>query len=135
MERSELLWLLLLTSCSVDPIVKFDVISTFCSPPLYANTLSPLDDCFVVGFFFVSVFSFDVLFLDSCRSIFRWPGSAPSENEKAKLDKLGILHSIRGIHDLDEASGAYKDIQMVIDNQLDLVKIEVELSPLAVIKG
>lgn len=57
------------------------------------------------------------------------------ENEKAKLDKLGILHSIRGIHDLDEASGAYKDIQMVIDNQLDLVKIEVELSPLAVIKG
>ncbi|KKL72374.1 hypothetical protein LCGC14_2085600, partial [marine sediment metagenome] len=32
------------------------------------------------------------------------------EEEKRKLDEKGIVHSIRGIQDLDEASGAYKDI-------------------------
>ena len=37
--------------------------------------------------------------------------------------------------DLDEASGAYKDIHTVMGNQTDLVNIEVELKPLAVIKG
>lgn len=51
------------------------------------------------------------------------------------LNKQGIIHGIRNISDLDEASGAYKDIQTVMENQTDLVKILVELSPLAVIKG
>jgi tRNA-splicing ligase RtcB len=57
------------------------------------------------------------------------------EKEKQKLDQLGIIHSIRGKSDLEEASSAYKDISQVMDFQKDLVKITVELSPLAVIKG
>jgi tRNA-splicing ligase RtcB len=39
------------------------------------------------------------------------------------------------IGDLDEATGAYKNIDNVIDDQLDLVEVLVELPPLAVIKG
>lgn len=38
-------------------------------------------------------------------------------------------------HDLDEASGAYKSIDKVMENQKDLVDILVELTPLGVIKG
>jgi len=57
------------------------------------------------------------------------------EEEKRKLDDLGILHSIRGKSDLEEASSAYKDISQVMALQTDLVKIKVELSPLAVVKG
>jgi len=57
------------------------------------------------------------------------------EEEKAKLDSQGILHAIRSKDDLDEASGAYKDISEVMTNQSDLVEIKVELSPLAVVKG
>lgn len=57
------------------------------------------------------------------------------EQEKKRLDDLGIIHAIRHQKDLDEASGAYKDIDQVIDNQLDLVEVLVELRPLAVIKG
>ena len=57
------------------------------------------------------------------------------EEEKEKLDKLGIIHSIRGKNDLEEASSAYKDIAEVMALQSDLVKILVELSPLAVVKG
>jgi len=55
--------------------------------------------------------------------------------EIAKLNSQGIVHSIRGEKDLDEASGAYKDITTVMENQKDLVEITVELQPLAVIKG
>ncbi len=51
------------------------------------------------------------------------------------LNSQGILHSIRSEKDLDEAPGAYKDISTVMDNQKDLVKILVELTPLAVVKG
>ena len=57
------------------------------------------------------------------------------ETEKRKLDELGIIHSIRSKSDLEEASSAYKDISQVMSFQSDLVKIKVELSPLAVIKG
>ena len=57
------------------------------------------------------------------------------ETEIAKLDQLGVLHALRGAKDLDEAPGAYKPIQEVMDNQLDLVEILVELTPLGVIKG
>ena len=55
--------------------------------------------------------------------------------EVQKLDKEGILHSIRHKKDLDEAAGAYKDIDQVIENQLDLVEVLVTLKPLAVVKG
>lgn len=57
------------------------------------------------------------------------------QNEIEKLDKQGIIHGIRTKNELDEASGAYKDIDEVMKNQTDLVDIEVELTPLAVIKG
>jgi tRNA-splicing ligase RtcB len=57
------------------------------------------------------------------------------EGEQKRLDDQGVLHSIRSRRDLDEAAGAYKDIDKVIDNQLDLVEVLVELRPLAVIKG
>jgi tRNA-splicing ligase RtcB len=46
-----------------------------------------------------------------------------------------ILGSPRSKDDLQECSGAYKDIDIVMENQKDLVKILVELKPLAVIKG
>jgi len=55
--------------------------------------------------------------------------------EKKRLDAQGILHAIRGVRDLDEAAGAYKDIGLVIACQRDLVEVVVELRPLAVIKG
>lgn len=57
------------------------------------------------------------------------------KEEVKKLDDKGILHGIRGTDDLDEASGAYKDIDIVMREQSDLVKILVELKPMAVIKG
>ena len=55
--------------------------------------------------------------------------------EKFKLDDQGIIHSIRNQKDLDEASSAYKDIDIVMAEQADLVNILVRLQPLAVIKG
>lgn len=57
------------------------------------------------------------------------------DGEVAKLNAQGIIHSIRNEKDLDEAPGAYKDIQAVMANQTDLVEILVELTPLAVVKG
>jgi len=57
------------------------------------------------------------------------------EEEIKKLNDQGIIHGIRTAKDLDEASGAYKDIDVVMNNQKDLVEIMVELSPLGVIKG
>ena len=56
-------------------------------------------------------------------------------DEQGRLDNRGILHAIRGVDDLDEASGAYKDIDVVMQEQGDLVDIVVKLEPLAVIKG
>lgn len=57
------------------------------------------------------------------------------KKEIEKLDKQNIIHSIRRTKDLDEAPSAYKNIDLVMENQKDLVEIKVELSPLAVIKG
>lgn len=57
------------------------------------------------------------------------------ENECKHLDDMGVIHSIRGKKDLDEAPSAYKNIKTVMNNQKDLVDILVELTPLAVIKG
>ena len=55
--------------------------------------------------------------------------------EQAILDSKGILHSLRHKNSLDEAPSAYKDIDTVMEEQKDLVKILVKLEPLAVIKG
>lgn len=55
--------------------------------------------------------------------------------EIEKLEGQGILHAIHGRRDLEEAAGAYKDIEIVIKNQEDLVEIISVLKPLAVIKG
>lgn len=57
------------------------------------------------------------------------------EEELRKLKRRNVIHGIRGRKDLDEAPGAYKDISEVMANQQDLVTIEVELQPLAVVKG
>lgn len=57
------------------------------------------------------------------------------ENEKKLLDDKGILHAIRSVSDLDEASSAYKNIDEVMEQQKDLVDVLVKLEPLAVIKG
>lgn len=67
-----------------------------------------------------------------------WRGEATRnlnlEDEIKILDDKWIIHWIRNINDLDEASWAYKDIDVVMENQKDLVEILVELKPLAVIK-
>lgn len=55
--------------------------------------------------------------------------------EIKKLDALQVLHSLRHRADLEEAPGAYKDIDRVMANQRDLIEIAVELRPLAVLKG
>lgn len=52
-----------------------------------------------------------------------------------QLDDLGVLHGMRHKHDLEEAPAAYKDIDVVMQNQKDLVEVLVELKPLAVVKG
>ena len=57
------------------------------------------------------------------------------EKEKEMLDSKGIIHGIRSVRHLDEAASAYKNIDEVMDNQTDLVRILTRLSPLAVIKG
>lgn len=55
------------------------------------------------------------------------------EAERRKLE--GIVHGVRAARDLEEAPGAYKDIDLVMDNQKDLTKILVRLRPLGVVKG
>lgn len=57
------------------------------------------------------------------------------KNEIEILESQGIIHGIRTNKDLDEASGAYKDIDVVMEEQKDLVDIIVKLTPLAVAKG
>jgi len=55
--------------------------------------------------------------------------------EKKRLNQLGIIHSIHSRGDLEEAASAYKDIDTVMALQTDLVKVLVELKPMAVVKG
>ncbi len=57
------------------------------------------------------------------------------KDEVEKLESRGIVHAIRCQKDLEEAPGAYKDIDEVMANQKDLVKIVTELTPIAVVKG
>lgn len=55
--------------------------------------------------------------------------------EIARMDAQNIIHDMHSIRDLDEAAGAYKDIDQVMASQTDLVKIKTRLRPIAVIKG
>ena len=57
------------------------------------------------------------------------------KEEVDRLDALGIIHAIRNQDDMQEASGAYKDIETVIANETELVKVKTRLLPVAVIKG
>ena len=57
------------------------------------------------------------------------------EAEIKAMDDKGIIHGMRNVSDLDEATGAYKDIWEVMRNQEDLVSVRYELSPKAVMKG
>jgi tRNA-splicing ligase RtcB len=57
------------------------------------------------------------------------------EQEIKTMDEMGIVHGMRHTNDLDEAAGAYKDIEDVMKNQADLVEIVTELEPMGVIKG
>ena len=57
------------------------------------------------------------------------------EQEIKKLDDQGILHTITEVSQLDEAVGAYKDIEQVMQAQQDLVQIITKLRPVAVLKG
>ncbi|MBR3432354.1 MAG: RtcB family protein [Bacteroidaceae bacterium] len=57
------------------------------------------------------------------------------EAEIKHMEELGIVHGMRCQDDLQEAASAYKDIESVMANQLDLVKIRTRLLPIAVIKG
>lgn len=52
-----------------------------------------------------------------------------------QLEAKGIVHAIRSQDDMQEATGAYKDIEEVIANQTDLIKVKTKLLPIAVIKG
>ena len=57
------------------------------------------------------------------------------QQEVAQLEAKGIVHAIRSQDDMQEATGAYKDIETVIANEADLVKVRTRLLPIAVIKG
>ena len=57
------------------------------------------------------------------------------QHEIDLLNEKGVIHAIRHTKDLDEATSAYKDINVVMENQQDLAEIVVELTPLAVLKG
>lgn len=57
------------------------------------------------------------------------------KKEIRRMNAKGIIHGISERRHLDEAPSAYKDIDTVMANQVDLVKPIVQLSPLAVIKG
>ncbi|MBR5899002.1 MAG: RtcB family protein [Muribaculaceae bacterium] len=56
-------------------------------------------------------------------------------SEVEQLESKGIIHAIRSQNDMQEATGAYKDIDTVIANESDLIKVKTKLLPIAVIKG
>lgn len=57
------------------------------------------------------------------------------EQEQMTLEALGVVHGLKGRSNLDEACGAYKDIDEVMKLQEDLCNIEVVLKPILSIKG
>ena len=83
------------------------------------------------------IFEIVLFFEDESKKTFRtdeWNETILRE----RLEKAGkkvVKEERRGKGDLDEASGAYKDIGEVMKQQEDLVDIVVELSPLGVVKG
>lgn len=54
--------------------------------------------------------------------------------EKKRLDQQRIVHFIKIKDDLEEATGAYKNIDKVMALQRDLVDVMMEMKPLAVVK-
>lgn len=54
---------------------------------------------------------------------------------RARAGEIDIIHGIRSQNHLDEAASAYKNIDEVMANQQDLVRILTRLSPIAVVKG
>ncbi len=57
------------------------------------------------------------------------------QKEQELLNNQGIIHAIRNKKDLDEAPSAYKNIENVISQELDLIKPILKLKPVGVIKG
>jgi len=57
------------------------------------------------------------------------------QDQQAILDDLGVVHGLRGRGNLDEAPSAYKSIEEVMANQVDLCNVEVVLTPILSIKG
>jgi tRNA-splicing ligase RtcB len=53
------------------------------------------------------------------------------QDEIERLNSLGIIHNLRSAEGLDEAVGAYKDIEQVMADQADLVRVVEPLTPLA----
>lgn len=57
------------------------------------------------------------------------------KEEVKQLKEKGVLHALRHKKDLDEAPSSYKDIDVVMALQEDLIDVQIELKPLAVMKG
>ena len=57
------------------------------------------------------------------------------DKELKRLLDVGVVHSLTSERQLDEAPGAYKDINEVMRQQSDLCEIVEELTPIAVVKG
>lgn len=57
------------------------------------------------------------------------------QDEIEFMDRQGIVHFITQQSQLDEAPSAYKDIDIVMQNQADLVKPIETLYPIGVVKG
>jgi tRNA-splicing ligase RtcB len=55
--------------------------------------------------------------------------------EQTRLNDTGVIHRMNSSNKLDEAPGAYKDIEVVMERQKSLVEIVTRLTPIAVIKG
>jgi tRNA-splicing ligase RtcB len=57
------------------------------------------------------------------------------EAESTYLVKMGILHDDLEQHHMGEAVGAYKNIDEVMANQIDLVSADIKLTPITTIKA
>ena len=70
-----------------------------------------------------------------CMSRARAKKELSLQSEIELMNEKGIVHGITSVDDLDEAPSAYKNIDEVMEQQKDLVKIRTKLTPLAVVKG
>jgi hypothetical protein len=52
-----------------------------------------------------------------------------------QLEAKGIVHVMRSLDDMQEATGAYKVIEEVLASQTYLIKVKTKLLPITVIKG